>query len=119
METNGGKEMEDYTAYARHYSDRGFWSVIRRYQDKIPFLRDALALFYCLKDPSTANWVRVAILGALGYLILPIDIIPDFIPVIGWVDDAAVIASVLAFVRSQIKEQHWDQADAWLEGRSA
>ncbi len=111
--------MEDYSAYARHYSDRGFWSVIRRYQDKIPFLRDALALFYCLKDPSTANWVRVAIVGALGYLVLPVDLIPDFIPVIGWVDDAAVIASVLAFVRSQIKEQHWDQADAWLQARTA
>lgn len=109
--------MEDYTAYARHYSDRGFWSVIRRYQSRIPFLRDALALFYCLKDPATATWVRVAIVGALGYLVLPVDLIPDFIPLVGWADDAAVIAAVLGYVRSQIKEEHWAQADEWLERR--
>ena len=119
MENTGGKSMEDYAAYAKHYSDRGFWSVIRRYQDKIPFLRDALGLFYCLKDPATPAWVRVAIVGALGYLILPIDIIPDFIPFVGWVDDAAVVASVLAAVRSGIRDRHWQQADAWLEGRTA
>jgi uncharacterized membrane protein YkvA (DUF1232 family) len=110
--------MNNNAAYAKHYSERGFWSVIRRYQDKIPFLRDALALFFCLKDGATPTWVRVAIVGALGYLILPIDIIPDFIPLVGWVDDATVIAGVLAYVRRQIREEHWSQADAWLEGRT-
>ncbi|RPH37532.1 DUF1232 domain-containing protein [bacterium] len=111
--------MGDYAAYSKHYSDRGFWSIVRRYQDKIPFLRDAVGLFFCLKDPATPRWVRVAIVGALGYLILPIDIVPDFIPLIGWVDDAAVVASVLAYVRSRIKQQHWQQADEWLQGRAA
>jgi len=111
--------MVEYAAYTKHYSDRGFWSVVRRYQHKIPFLRDALGLYFCLKDPATPAWVRAAIVGALGYLILPVDLIPDFIPVFGWVDDAAMIASVLAYVRSRIKEEHWDQADAWLKGRRA
>ena len=110
--------MKEYTTYSKHYSDRGFWSVIRRFREKIPFLRDALALFYCFKDPATSTWVRAAIVGGLGYLILPADFIPDFIPLVGWVDDAAVIATVLGYVRSRIKEAHWERADAWLEGKT-
>ena len=111
--------MEDYAAYSRHYSDRGFWSVVRRHHQKIPFLRDALGLFFCLKDPATPTWVRVAIIGALGYLVMPVDFLPDFIPIVGWVDDAAVVASVIAYVRSRIRDRHWQQADAWLQGRTA
>ena len=45
---------------------------------------------------------RAAIVGALAYLICPFDVIPDFIPVIGLVDDAAVIAICLKLVRTDI-----------------
>jgi uncharacterized membrane protein YkvA (DUF1232 family) len=109
--------MANHTVYAKHYSDKGFWSLVRRFQGKIPFLRDALGLFYCLKDPATPAWVRLAIIGGLGYLILPLDIVPDFFPLVGWLDDAAVIASVIAAIRSRIKDRHWQQADDWLQER--
>ena len=106
--------MADYSPYAKHYSDRGFWALIRKFQDKIPFLRDAIALFYCLKDPATPTWVRLAIAGGLGYLILPADFIPDIFPLIGWLDDATVVAGVITAIRSRIKDRHWEQADKWL-----
>ena len=108
--------MEDYSAYAKHYSEGGFWGAIRKNADKIPFLRDALGMFYCLKDPETPLWVKGLIVGALGYFILPLDVVPDFLPVLGWLDDAGVIAGVLATIRGQVREKHWLEADEWING---
>ena len=92
--------MEDYSAYAKHYTEGGFWGAIRKNADKIPFLRDALGMFFCLRDPETPLWVKGLIVGALGYFILPLDVVPDFIPVLGWLDDAGVIAGVLGTLAS-------------------
>ena len=46
----------------------------------------------------------VAILGGLLYLVLPIDVLADFIPVLGWLDDAAVLAFVVAAEQNDVKE---------------
>ncbi|GAB3053026.1 YkvA family protein [Virgibacillus ainsalahensis] len=51
----------------------------------------SLLLFYAFKDPETPKSAKLTIAGALGYLILPVDLIPDFIPVVGFTDDATVI----------------------------
>ena len=54
----------------------------------------ALLLYVMLKEQNVPIWVKTAIIAALGYLICPIDIVPDFLPG-GFLDDIAVMASVL------------------------
>ena len=54
-------------------------------------------------------------LGALAYFVLPIDAIPDIFAGIGFTDDAAVIAALIATLGSNIKRRHKDLADAALE----
>lgn len=51
---------------------------------------------------SPATWVSIA--GALAYVICPVDIIPDIIPVLGWVDDAFVLTMVMASVSAEIED---------------
>ena len=78
-------------------------------------LLSALILFYCLKDRDTPAWAKSVIVGALGYLILPVDLIPDVIPVVGYADDWGVIVAALASVTAYIKDEHKAKARAQLE----
>ena len=86
------------------------WSLVRRIARKIPFAEDVLALYYCAADPATETRVKLIVLAALGYFVLPVDIIPDLLPVLGFTDDAAVIATAVAAVRGSVTDQHRDKA---------
>jgi len=101
------------TDYSRHYSDSKFWTVVRSHR-ALSFLSDALALFYCLKDHQTPAWVKGLIVGALGYFILPIDAVPDVLPVVGWLDDGGIITGIIAVIRAYIRPEHRQQARQFL-----
>ena len=93
---------------------RDFWPKIRRFAASVPFAEDALAGFYCAFDPETPTRAKAILLGALAYFILPIDLIPDLLPLLGFSDDAAVIAAAIAALSSHIKPRHREAARAWL-----
>jgi uncharacterized membrane protein YkvA (DUF1232 family) len=101
--------------YGQHYSDSGFWHTVRTHRS-LSFLPDAAAMFYCLKDPQTPAWVKTLIIGALGYFILPADAVPDLLPLIGWLDDAGIIAAVIAAIRAHVRPEHQQHANALLGG---
>ena len=73
------------------------------------FVEDVKIFFSMLKDFFTKKYIEVpigtamAIVGSLLYVLLPVDVIPDFIPVVGYLDDAAVLAACMAFVHSDIQ----------------
>lgn len=69
-------------------------------------LFSALVLFNCLKDRDTPAWARGVIVGALGYLILPTDLIPDMLPGVGYGDDWSTIVVALGTVAAYIKKSH-------------
>ncbi|MCY3808877.1 MAG: YkvA family protein [Gemmatimonadetes bacterium] len=75
----------------------------------------ALVLYYCLKDPDTPLWARRIIMGALGYLILPVDAVPDFLPLVGLTDDLAVLAAAVAIVLVHINPEHKRAAKEKME----
>ena len=58
-----------------------FWPTLRKAARYIPFSRDVVAAFYCALDPQTPTRVRGVLLAALGYFVMPVDIIPDFFAV--------------------------------------
>lgn len=78
-------------------------------------LLSALTLFYCLKDRDTPTWAKGVIVGALGYLILPADLIPDIIPGAGYGDDWGAIVAALGTVAAYIKDDHKAKAHAQVE----
>ena len=78
----------------------------------LPFAEDLLAAYYCAFDRQTPLHVKAVLLGAIAYFILPTDFIPDYIPVIGFVDDAAVLAGAIKLVDSHITPEHREAARA-------
>ena len=91
-----------------------FWKKLKRVAAKLPFVEDLLAAYYCAFDRQTPRHVQAALLGALAYFILPFDFMPDLMPVLGFTDDAAVLATALRMVASNIKPVHRDAARAAL-----
>ena len=88
----------------------GFWKKMKAVAARIPFAEDALAAYYCALDRQTPLAVRAAIWGALAYFILPFDAIPDYLPLVGYTDDAAVLATALRMVASHMLPEHREAA---------
>src|SRR6476620_5984006 len=94
---------------------RGFWNKLRRLGARLPFAEDLLAAYYCAFDRDTPFQVKAALVGALAYFVLPFDAIPAFLPVLGFADDAAVLATALRLVASHIRPGHRETARSTLE----
>lgn len=91
-----------------------FWPTLRRAVRHVPFSRDLVAAYYCAVDPKTPTRVRGVLLGALAYFVLPIDFVPDFLAVVGFTDDIAVLATALRMIQGHIADRHYDAADLAL-----
>ena len=76
----------------------------------IPFTEDLLAAYYCAFDRDTPLPVKATLVGALAYFVLPLDAIPDVLPVIGFTDDAAVLATAIKLVANHIRPAHREAA---------
>ena len=95
MSEDFNKDLKDgeIVKYADQYEENAFWEKIKKFGRKAGFkvCYAALLLYYVLRSPDTSSKDRAKILGALGYFILPIDLIPDFIPIAGYTDDLAAL----------------------------
>lgn len=89
---------------------KGFWPKLRRTASRIPFADQLLSVWYAARDPATPTAAKGIMVGALAYFVLPFDAIPDIFAGIGFTDDAAVIAALLATLGSHVKRRHKDQA---------
>ena len=109
--------MEDLTKYEKHYSEESLVDKIAAVAKKagIKVISAALLLYYVVKNPMTSKGDRAKILGALGYFILPIDIIPDAIPVAGFTDDLAALTWAIYCVAKNITPEIKAQAKAKLK----
>ncbi|MYL50580.1 DUF1232 domain-containing protein [Halobacillus litoralis] len=107
------KAVERGRAY---FSEKEYGEKLRTYSSRIgtKIVYYSLLLYYAFKSPDTPKKAKLTIAGALGYLILPVDVIPDFIPVVGFTDDSAVIIYAVYQVISHIDEQVKEQAKARL-----
>lgn len=94
---------------------RGFWPKIRRTASHVPFADQLLSVWFAARDPQTPASAKGIMFAALAYFVLPTDAIPDVFAGIGFTDDAAVIAGLLATLGANIKRRHKDAAKAALE----
>lgn len=117
---------EEIAAIRRAYGDeragrepegvlRDVLAKVRRLGRKLPFAEDVLAAYYCVSDPATPGRVKFILLGALAYFVLPTDLVPDFLPLLGFTDDAAVIAAAVAQVAGNITQEHRERARETLQ----
>ena len=89
---------------------RGFWPKLKRVAAKLPFAEDLLAAYYCAFDRQTPLQVKAALLGALAYFVLPVDAMPDIMPLLGYTDDALVLVTALRMVSGHIRDEHREAA---------
>src|ERR1035437_7661985 len=92
------------------FARTALWRNLRLVPPSIPFTEDLLAAYYCAFDRDTPLPVKATLLGALAYFVLPLDAIPDVLPVIGFTDDAAVLATAIKLVASHIRPAHREAA---------
>jgi uncharacterized membrane protein YkvA (DUF1232 family) len=89
---------------------RDFWPKVRRVAAKLPFAQDLLAAYYAAFDRQTPLKVKASLLGALAYFVLPADMMPDILPLLGYTDDALVLVTALRMVSGHIREEHREAA---------
>lgn len=99
--------------YQKYYSDDKFWDKAKKIVSKSGqyLMTQALTIYYCMIDPSTPTPVKVLFASALGYLILPADLVPDLIPGVGLLDDAGALTAAVSMSATSIKEEHVNKAE--------
>lgn len=113
MENNS---LPDFMKYKDGYTSEKFVDKISRVAKRAgaKFVYVSLILYYTLQSDNVSLKDKAIIIGALGYLISPLDIIPDVIPIAGLGDDLAVLLYVLKKVWGDVPESVREKAHAKL-----
>ncbi|MEE9375177.1 MAG: YkvA family protein [Rhizobiaceae bacterium] len=89
-----------------------FWPKFKKFAAQLPLAEDFAAAYYCATDKSTPLKVRGTLLAALAYFIMPIDLVPDILALVGFTDDIAVLTAALALVQNHVTDEHHEKARA-------
>ena len=100
-------ELPDLQKYKEKFSQKNFIEKIQRVAKRavVKLVYVALILYYLIESNKVSVKDKAIIIGALGYLISPIDIVPDAIPIAGLGDDMAVMLYVLDKVWGQVDDE--------------
>jgi uncharacterized membrane protein YkvA (DUF1232 family) len=109
-------ELPDFMSYANKFSQSEFVEKISRIAKRAgaKLVYAALILYYTLQSEHVSKTDKAIIIGALGYMISPLDVIPDAIPIAGLTDDLAVLLYVLKKVWTDIDPVIVEQAKSKL-----
>jgi uncharacterized membrane protein YkvA (DUF1232 family) len=109
-------DLPDFMKYKNKFTANGFVEKISRIAKRAgaKFVYAALILFYTLESDKVSVKDKAIIIGALGYLINPLDVVPDAIPIAGLSDDLAVLIYVLHKVWGEVSEEVKAKAHAKL-----
>lgn len=117
---SNNKVPQNIECYQSEFSESGLWKKVKTVAKKagIKTIYMVLLLHYVLKSPNVSIEDKAKIYGALGYFILPFDLIPDFIPIVGYSDDMAALAyalhAVWKNVTPEIKQQAQQKLRSWF-----
>lgn len=105
-------ELPDFMSYANKFSQSDFVEKISRIAKRAgaKLVYAALILYYTLQSDRVSKKDKAMIIGALGYMISPLDVMPDAIPIVGLTDDLAVLLYVLKRVWTEIDPEIQEKA---------
>ena len=114
------KSPSDISKYQKHFDSQTFLEkagkIVKKAGEKVIYL--ALILFYEISDPSVPVSQKGILIGALGYLLLPLDLIPDFIPIAGYADDFTALIAAYRTVRDnitpEVRKKALDKMHEWF-----
>ena len=104
--------IKDTKDYEQHYNENSFWNKVLSIAKKagIKLIYISLLLYYTLKSKNVSKTDKAIICGALGYFILPIDIIPDYIPFVGYTDDMTILIYAYKRIKTNIDDNIREKA---------
>lgn len=114
-------ELPDFMSYSNKFTNSDFVEKISRIAKRAgsKLVYTALVLYYTLQSDKISVKDKAIIVGALGYLISPLDVVPDAIPIVGLGDDLAVLAyvlnKVLGKVSDDVKEKAQQKLNKWFD----
>lgn len=114
-------ELPDFMSYTGKFSAGDFTEKISRIAKRAgaKLVYAALILFYTLQSDKVSAKDKAIIIGALGYMISPLDVVPDAVPIVGLTDDMAVLLYVLkkiwVDVEPEIKEKAKEKLAKWFD----
>ena len=114
-------ELPDFMSYANKFSQSDFVEKISRIAKRAgaKLVYAVLILYYTLQSDKVSTANKALIIGALGYMISPLDVIPDAIPIVGLTDDLAVLLYVLkkvwGDVAPEIQEKAKQRLSKWFD----
>ncbi|MEC2077757.1 YkvA family protein [Metabacillus fastidiosus] len=115
------EELEQQIQKAgKHFSDEKFWTKLKKFAKKAgsSVVYAVLLLYFTLQKPEVPMKVKAVIIGALGYFILPVDLIPDLLVGIGYTDDLGALGvalfQVAMYIDEDIKNKAKDQLKKWF-----
>ena len=113
--SNTSVKSDDLQKHEKDFNDSGFWSKVSLFGKKLGMkpLYIAFLLYYSLPKASLVN--KAIIIGSLGYLISPLDLIPDCIPVIGLMDDASALMFAYYIIQNEIDDETREKAKTKLK----
>ncbi len=99
-------ELPDFMSYSDKFSPKGFVDKISKVAKRAgaKLVYSALVLYYMLQSKNVTVKEKAIIIGALGYLISPLDVLPDAIPIVGLSDDLSVLVYVISKVWGDVPE---------------
>lgn len=99
-----------------NFDDESFWEKLKNFAKAAgrEVIEKALWLYYAAQQPETPMWAKTVIYSALAYFIMPLDAIPDPIPVVGYTDDLGAIGAALVTCAAYVNEKVKDLASAKL-----
>lgn len=113
-------DEEKIQNFSKHYSENGLWNKVKKYSKKVgsTAVYAILLLYFVLQKEDVPAKNKVIIIGALGYFISPIDLIPDAIPAVGYTDDIAVLLAALwqvaMYIDADVKNKAKEKLKDWF-----
>ena len=109
-----------FKKYKQQFSENRFWKTMKKFFKQIGMKTTytALLLFFAYKRKDTPAWAKNIILGTLGYLLTPIDMIPDLTPILGYTDDLGVLGfglvTIAGYINMDVKINARKKVKEWF-----
>ncbi len=101
----------DQNKYAKEYDEKKFWNKLVKMPKAVgrEVIFKAIVLFVILSSKETPLWVKILVIAALGYFVCPVDMVPDVVPFVGYLDDLGVftllMGEIAAFNTTEVKKK--------------